>query len=293
MVAKRGGLGRNLSALLSQANSTLLTDNVANNHAPAHLTLAIDHLQPGKYQPRREIAESSLTELAASIKQQGLLQPLIVRKIAAGGYEIIAGERRWRACQIAGKTDVPVVVHQVDDETAMAIALVENLQREDLNVMDQALAMQRLISEFALTHQQIADLLCKSRTAVSNHLRLLNLNEHVRRLLEYGDLDMGHARSLLTLDDAQQTHVADMVVARHLSVRETEALVTRMKAGTSAAEIKTDLAPKFNEQLQTLARQLQTRVKLKQGTAGRGSLIIHYDDTQNLESVFGLLLDRA
>lgn len=293
MVVKRGGLGRNLSALLSQANSALLIDNPESNQAAVHLTLAIDSMQPGKYQPRREIAESALLELAESIKQQGLLQPLVVRKIPSGGYEIIAGERRWRACQMAGKTDVAVIVHQVDDETAMAIALIENLQREDLNAMDQAVAMQRLVSEFALTHQQIADLLCKSRTAVSNYLRLLNLNHHVRRLLEHGDLDMGHARCLLMLDDALQTQVADMVVAKNLSVRETEALAARVKAGTPVRETKPDLVPLFNEQLQMLALQLQTKVKLKQGLAGRGSLIIHYDDTRSLESMIGLLLEKA
>ncbi len=293
MVVKRGGLGRNLSALLSPANNTLLTDNLVSNLAPRHLTLATHCLQPGKYQPRREMTENALLELSESIKQQGLLQPLVVREIAPGNYEIIAGERRWRACQMAGKTEVPVIVHQVDDETAMAISLVENLQREDLNAMDQALAMQRLVNEFSLTHQQIADLLCKSRTAVSNFLRLLNLHADVRRLLEHGDLDMGHARCLLMLDDAQQPEIARMVVSRELSVRETEALVARVKAGVPFRETKPVLAPLFSEQLQTLAHQLQTKVKIKPGTAGRGTLIIHYDDTENLESMIGLLLERA
>lgn len=293
MANKRGGLGRNLSALLSNANSTLLTDTVASNQESVHLTLAIGHLQPGKYQPRREIAENALLELAESIKQQGLLQPLVVRKIAPDRYEIIAGERRWRACQVAGMTDVPVILRQVDDETAMAIALIENLQREDLNSMDQAFAMQRLVNEFSLTHQQIADLLCKSRTAVSNYLRLLNLNSHVKRLLEHGDLDMGHARSLLMLDEIQQTQVADMVVAKNLSVRETEALVAKVKAGSPIREEKIDIAPLFTDQLQTLAKQLQTRVKLRQGTAGRGTLVIHYNDAQTLESMIGLLTERA
>lgn len=293
MVVKRGGLGRNLSALLSHANSTLLTDNVVDDPAYVHLTLAVGSLQPGKYQPRREMAENGLLELAESIKQQGLLQPLVVREIASGSYEIIAGERRWRACQLAGMTDVPVIVRQVDDETAMAIALIENLQREDLNAMDQAVAMQRLVSEFALTHQQVADLLSKSRTAVSNYLRLLNLNNHVKRLLEHGDLDMGHARSLLMLDEGQQTEVADMVVAKNLSVRETESLVARVKAGTPVRETKVDLAPQFKDQLQILASQLQTRVKIRQGNAGRGALIIHYDDTQTLENMIGLLTERV
>lgn len=294
MAVKRGGLGRNLSALLSHAHSPLLTENVANNQDAIYLTLAIDKVQPGKYQPRREIAESALLELTESIRQQGLLQPLVVRKITPDRYELLAGERRWRACQVLGMTDVSVIVRQVDDETAMAIALIENLQREDLNAMDQAVAMQRLVSEFSLTHQQIADLLCKSRTAVSNYLRLLNLNSHVRQLLEHGDLDMGHARSLLMLDEIQQTDVADIVVAKNLSVRETEALVARVKAGVPVREeTKIDLAPLFNEQLQALARQLQTKVNIRQGSAGRGKLIIHYDDRQTLESMIGLLTERA
>ncbi len=293
MAVKRGGLGRNLSALLSHANSPLITEQHAVDLAPVHLTLAVNHLQPGKYQPRREIAEAALTELAESIKQKGLLQPLVVRKISPDRYEIIAGERRWRACQLAGMTDVAVIVRQVDDETAMAIALIENLQREDLNVMDQAFAMQRLVDEFSLTHQQIADLLSKSRAAVSNYLRLLNLNSHVRRLLEHGDLDMGHARCLLMLDDTQQTHVADMVVTKNLSVRETESLVARIKAGVINREPKPDLPPLFNEQLQTLARQLQTKVNIRQGSAGKGALIIHYDDSKTLESMIGLLTERV
>lgn len=293
MVVKRGGLGRNLSALLSQASSTLVTDNVVGSQMPVHLTLDIGSLQPGKYQPRREITENALLELAESIKQHGLLQPLVVRKIASGNYEIIAGERRWRASKLAGKTDVDVIVHQVDDETAMAVALIENLQREDLNVMDQAVAMQRLVSEFSLTHQQIAALLCKSRTAVSNYLRLLNLNSHVRRLLENGDLDMGHARCLLMLDDALQTQVADMVVAKNLSVRETEALATRLKTCAPIQETKLDFGQVYNEQLQTLSQQLQTRVKLKQSAAGRGTLMIHYDNQAGLKSVMELLLEKV
>lgn len=293
MAVKRGGLGRNLSALLSHTNNALLTDNVANNQTSVHLTLATDVIQPGKYQPRREIAENALLELAESIKQQGLLQPLVVRKITPDRYELLAGERRWRACQTLGMKDVPVILRQVDDETAMAIALIENLQREDLNVVDQAVAMQRLVNEFALTHQQIADLLCKSRAAVSNYLRLLNLNSHVRRLLEHGDLDMGHARCLLMLEEIQQTEVADLVVSKNLSVRETEALVARVKAGVPAREIKSELAPLFNEQLQALAHQLQTKVKIRQGTAGRGALIIHYNDAHTLQSMIGLLTQQS
>lgn len=288
MTVKRGGLGRNLSALLGNSAEVLMADRPVVDR----LKLALDCLQPGKYQPRAEIEEAPLAELAASIKQQGLLQPLVVREIAEGRYEIIAGERRWRACQLAGLSEVPVVLRQVDDETAMAIALVENLQREDLNAMDQARAMNRLTQEFGLTHQQVADLLSKSRTAVSNYLRLLSLNADVRRLLEHGDLDMGHARALLMLDEATQSEVAQLIVAKSLSVRETEKLVARVKEKKLIPPSKPDLSPLMKEQLQTLARQLHTQIKIKPGKAGKGTLVIHYDTEQNLQSVIQQLLNK-
>jgi ParB family chromosome partitioning protein len=289
MVVKRSGLGRNLSALLSHTDGHLTV--ASQGGEDSRLRLAIDCLQPGKYQPRGEMDEASLVELAESIKKQGLLQPLIVREMSSGRYEIIAGERRWRACQLAGINDVPVVLRQVDDETAMAIALVENLQREDLNAMDQARAMHRLTTEFALTHQQIADLLCKSRAAVSNYLRLLNLNSDVRRMLEHGDLDMGHARCLLMLDESQQYQVAQLVVAKNLSVRETEALVARVKDGAGLLpKTKVESAPLFENALQILAQQLRTKVSIKQGKTGKGTLIIHYDDTHTLEQMIGQLI---
>jgi len=290
MTAKRGGLGRNLSALLSHSASA--ETDLSNVKTPERLKLAINCLQPGKYQPRGEMDEPALDELAASIKKQGLLQPLVVREIAAGRYEIIAGERRWRACQLAGFTEVDVVLRQVDDETAMAIGLVENLQREDLNAMDQARAMQRLTTEFALTHQQVAELVCKSRAAVSNYVRLLNLCSDVRRLVENGDLDMGHARSLLILDEQQQNYVAQLIVAKNLSVRETEALVARVKAGHMEAKQhhKTELPAVMKDKLQTLAQQLQTKVGLKPGKAGKGTLVIHYNDAETLEKMIGRLV---
>lgn len=283
MVVKRSGLGRNLSALLSNTDTGLLIAASTNN-TTEHLKLAIDSLQPGKYQPRGEIDETTLVELAESIKKQGLLQPLVVRELSSGQYEIIAGERRWRACRLAGLDEVSVILRQVDDETAMAMALVENLQREDLNAMDQARAMHRLTTEFALTHQQIADLLCKSRAAVSNYLRLLNLNSDVRRLLENGDLDMGHARCLLMLEEHQQSQVAQLIVARNLSVRETEALVNRVKAGIGlVSKAKEDVPLLYEQALQSLAQRLQTKVKIKPGKAGKGSLVIHYDDANTLQ----------
>ncbi|MCW8417203.1 ParB/RepB/Spo0J family partition protein [Fluoribacter dumoffii] len=282
MTVKRSSLGRNLSALLSQSNNILLNERPA----AENLKLPVDCLQPGKYQPRGEIEEAPLIELAQSIKKQGLLQPLLVRELSSGLYEIIAGERRWRASQLAGLTEVPVILKQVDDETAMAMALVENLQREDLNAMDQARAMHRLTNEFALTHQQVADLLCKSRTAVSNYLRLLTLSTGVKKLLEHGDLDMGHARALLMLDEDQQIQVAQLVVAKNLSVRETEKLVERVKSGTVKDNHPvSDPAHLYQEQLKTLSQHLQTSIKLKPGKAGKGSLVIHYDSEHSLQAI--------
>ncbi|VEG91683.1 ParB/RepB/Spo0J family partition protein [Legionella spiritensis] len=283
MTVKRGGLGRNLSVLLGHKDLALPSEQSKGDQP---LQLPLNVMQPGKYQPRSDIEEDSLAELADSIKQQGLLQPLIVREIRPDHYEIIAGERRWRASRLAGLSEVPVVIRQVDDETAMAIALVENLQREDLNAMDQARAMYRLTREFDLTHQQVADLLCKSRTAVSNFLRLLSLAEDVRRLLEYGDLDMGHARALLVLEEEQQSYVAKLVVAKGLSVRETEKLVKRVKDGhTKPAVPVKDVSEQVKTQLDQLAHHLRTKIHVKQGKSGKGSLIIHYKSLSDLESV--------
>lgn len=291
MVVKRGGLGRNLSALLSHTEKPLPVDE-----SVRACQLGIDCLQPGKYQPRREMDEAALIELSESIKKQGLLQPIVVRPVAPERYEIIAGERRWRACKLAGLETVAVIVRQVDDETAMAMALIENIQREDLNALDQARGMHRLTTEFALTHQQLAELVCKSRTAVSNYLRLLNLNDAVKRLLENGDLDMGHARCLLVLDETQQTEVARLVVAKHLSVRETEALVARVKEGAPLkpdTPQKTEIPRRFEQQLSFLSHKLQAKVKLKPGQSGQGSLVIHYKDMEALERMMNLFIDET
>lgn len=287
MTVKRGGLGRNLSALLSQTSSPLLHD--APPTEPKNL-LAVSSLQPGKYQPRAEMEDGALNELAQSIQKQGILQPLLVRELSSGRYEIIAGERRWRASQLAGLTEVPVIIKQVDDETAMAMALVENLQREDLNAMDQARAMHRLTTEFALTHQQVAELLCKSRTAVSNFLRLLSLSTPVKKLLEHGDLDMGHARALLMLDEEQQVQVAQLIIAKNLSVRETEKLVERVKSGVSSETTPVEsIIPQYKDQLQNLAQHLRTKIKLKPGKSGKGSLVIHYENNLSLQKILAQL----
>lgn len=289
MTVKRGGLGRNLSALLGPTSSNLFAEKPTSEQ----LKLSVGCLQPGKYQPRGEIEEAPLVELAESIKKQGLIQPIVVRELDNGRYEIIAGERRWRASQLAGLTEVPVILKQVDDETAMAIALIENLQREDLNAMDQARAMHRLTTEFALTHQQVADLLSKSRTAVSNFLRLLSLSAGVKKLLENGDLDMGHARALLTLEEEQQNQVAQLIVAKNLSVRETEQLVERVKTGKTSQSInqqRPELDFTVKQRVEHLGQQLKAKITVKQDSKGKGSIVIHFKSTNDLQGIVDQLI---
>ena len=275
MSVKRSGLGRNLSALLQTSETVLLRERDIEPEQRSGFSLPIDALQPGKYQPRAVMNDASLAELAESIKKQGLLQPLVVRSIAPQRYEIVAGERRWRACKLAGMTKIPVIIKAVDDETAMAIALVENLQREALNAMDEARAMHRLANEFSLTHQEIANLLSKSRAAVSNSLRLLNLTADVQVLVEQGALDMGHARCLLMLPEDKQAEVASWVHQKQLSVRETEALVSRLNTKTMAPSTLVSPVPLFKDELRYLSDKLQTKVNIKPGKAGKGSLIIY------------------
>ncbi len=293
MKHKRSSLGRNLSALLGDSAIQIKPDTplLAHSHIEQR---PITSLVPGQYQPRRVFDDASLAELAHSIQTQGLLQPLVVRELKPGQYEIIAGERRWRACQVAGLTDIPVLIRQVDDKTAIALALVENLQREDLTVLDQARAMQRLLTEFDLTHQQIAVLLSKSRTAVSNYLRLLHLTSEVQAFLEKGSLDMGHARCLLPLTAAQQNQVAAMVVTKGLSVRETERLVNNLKADKPVvAKPKLECPPMLQPKLDALAQRLETAVTLKPkpGSSGQGTLVIHYPDLAVLDKIMAHILD--
>lgn len=287
MTVKRGGLGRNLSALL-QTHEPVVPREQTNTPAAVSSSnlvfLSIDTLQPGRYQPRGVMNDTSIAELAESIKKQGLLQPLIVRAIAPQRYEIVAGERRWRACKLASLETIPVIVKTVDDETAMAMALVENIQREALNAMDEARAMYRLVNEFSLTHQEVAHLLSKSRAAVSNALRLLNLTPEVQNLVEIGALDMGHARCLLMLSEEKQLEVAQFIHQKRLSVREAEALVARLNAKQSKSkEALFSPTALFKEELSFLADKLQTRINIRQGKAGNGTLVIHYADVERLK----------
>ena len=229
--AKRRGLGRGLDALLTSNKE--IDDAAHSNLTSADDSelqyLPIEQLQQGKYQPRKDMSAEALEDLSNSIRSQGIIQPIVVRNVNANTYEIIAGERRWRAAQIAEIDKVPCIIKNVEDEAAIAIALIENIQREDLNAMEEAIALERLLTEFELTHQEVANAVGKSRTTVSNLLRLNKLNEDVKTLLEHGDIEMGHARALLALEDDLQSNTARTVVAKDLTVRETEALIKKFK----------------------------------------------------------------
>ncbi|MCE9775622.1 ParB/RepB/Spo0J family partition protein [Shewanella algae] len=289
MTPKKRGLGKGLDALLSTSHAaSKKRDDAEQSKVDAGetlLTLDVDLLQPGKYQPRKDMSPEALEELAESIKAQGVIQPIVVRKISDDKYEIIAGERRWRAAQIAKLDKVPCIVKQVADEAAVAIALIENIQREDLNAMEEAIALNRLIEEFDLTHQQIADAVGKSRATVSNLLRLNGLNEPVKRLLEYGDIEMGHARALLALQDEEQTSVARLVVAKELTVRETERLVNKVLNPAKEAEkpVKDTDVARLESQL---IERLGAKVSISHGSKGKGKIVINY---QNLAELDGIL----
>ncbi len=287
-MAKKRGLGRGLDALLgaSQASSPTEADTTENTQVATTAQLAVDLIQRGRYQPRRHFDEDKLRELADSIGAQGMVQPIVVRKIEGDKYEIIAGERRWRAAQLTGLADVPVVIKDVDDQTAMAMALVENIQRDDLNPLEEATALHRLLEEFALTHQQIAQAVGKSRTMVSNLLRLLELTAEAKSLLEQGQIEMGHARALLALKGDAQSRAAAEVVRKGLSVRATEALVRQLTTENKANSTKPQAEdPNVRSLLEDLGGRLGARVALQQGTGGKGKLVISYNSLDELEGI--------
>lgn len=249
--------------------------------------MPIDLLQRGKYQPRLEMNPESLEELADSIRAQGVVQPIIVRPIdEPGRYEIVAGERRWRASQLAGLHEIPAVIRDVPDQAAIAMALIENIQREELNPMEEAHALQRLIEEFGLTHQEAAEAVGRSRTAVSNLLRLLGLNEDVKRMVENGDLEMGHARALLALTGDQQSQAAHKVSGKGLSVRETERLVKRLQQGDEGkAKASRKVDPDIRRLEQDISDKLGARVTVQQGNRGKGKLVIQYNSLDELDGI--------
>jgi ParB family transcriptional regulator, chromosome partitioning protein len=276
---KLKGLGRGLDALLG--GDTLPSDNVGNL-----TTLPVMDLQPGKYQPRTRMDAGSLEELAASIRTQGLMQPITVRPIGGGRHEIIAGERRWRAAQIAEMTEVPVIIRDIPDEAALAMSLIENIQREDLNPLEEALGIQRLIDEFGMTHQQAADALGRSRPATSNLLRLLQLGESVREMLMVGDIEMGHARALLALPAAEQILVGNQVVAKRLSVRDTEKLVSSKLAAKDDKTVKRVAASQDLLRLESdLSDKLGATVKIKANKKGAGSVTIDFGSLDQLDGL--------
>ena len=279
-MAKLKGLGRGLEALLG--------DSAPEKQSEQLLTLDVDHLQPGKYQPRTHMDQQALAELAASIKAQGLMQPILVRPLVSGRYEIIAGERRWRAARLAGLDKVPVVARSVADDAALAMALIENIQRENLNPLEEAQGIQRLIDEFGMTHDSCAQALGRSRSAVSNLLRLLNLPEPVRNLVYTGQLDMGHARALLSLPVMQQIDTARLVADKGLSVRETERLVQHLLAPApekAARQLDPDVARLQEE----VSERIGAAVKILSGKKGRGRITIEYGTLDQLDDLLSKL----
>ncbi len=289
MSAKRKGLGRGLDALLGGAALTTVGEESGGElkRLPVHL------VQRGKYQPRRDMREEALKDLADSIKKQGVVQPIVVRPVAGGTgaeqrYEIIAGERRWRAAQMAGLDTVPAVVRDVPDKTAIAMALIENIQRADLNPLEVAEAMQRLISEFEMTHQEAAEAVSRSRAAVTNLLRLLELSREVQDMVRKGALEMGHARALLALKGPAQTDAARRVVDRGLTVRDTEGLVRRrlqelQGAPSAAKQPKAD--PNVRQLERQLGEKLGAKVLVEQSSKGAGKLVIHYTTLDELDGI--------
>jgi len=281
-MAKLKGLGRGLDALLG--STAPVEDKLQ--------TLPVHYLQPGKYQPRTHMDEHALADLAESIRTQGVIQPILVRELGVDRYEIIAGERRWRASQKAGLTEVPAVVRKVADEVALAMALIENIQRENLNPLEEAIGLQRLIDEFGMTHEACAHAVGKSRSAVTNLLRLLTLAEPVRDLLMHNQIDMGHARALLTLPVLKQVDTAKLVAEKGLSVRETEKLVGHLQAGkpapTAPAPAK-KVDPDVVRLQEDLSDKLGAKVQIAAGKKGRGKVTIEYGSLDQLDELLSLL----
>lgn len=284
--SKRRGLGRGLDALLTPTAEPKDASSVDTSSAPKGdlQTLAIEKLQPGKYQPRKDMSPEALEELSSSIRSQGIIQPIVVRSVGGEMYEIIAGERRWRAAKLAELSEIPCLIKQVPDEAAVAIALIENIQREDLNAMEEAIALERLMNEFELTHQEVADAVGKSRAAVSNLLRLNKLNDDVKTLLEHGDIEMGHARALLALENEQQSDVARAVAAKELTVRETEALVKKTLAPEKAPAVKEK--DENSEKLAlNLSEKLGAQVQIAHNKKGKGKMVISYQNLAELDAI--------
>ncbi len=287
MTSKKRGLGRGLDALLSADPA-----DVTEGQDSGVLEVPVEHLRRGEFQPRTAMDEDALASLAASIRAQGVVQPIVARPISGSGddarYEIVAGERRWRAAQMAGMHAVPVVVRDMPDATAMALALIENIQREDLNPLDEAHALRRLVDEFGLTHQEAADSIGRSRASVSNLMRLLDLGDAARTALKNRDIEMGHARALLAIEKASmQAEVVKLIVTRGLSVRETERLVRRVIAGKEVGKrgAGKTLDPDIRRLQDQLSETLGARVAIQHTAKGKGKLVVSYSSVDELEGI--------
>jgi len=300
MAGKRKGLGKGLNALLGASADKAPSEAIAEvtSHEPGQdgklANIPVEFISRGKYQPRRDMVPAALEELAESIKVQGVMQPIVVRPIGEAKYEIIAGERRWRAAQMAGLDSIPAVIRDVPDEAAIAMALIENIQREDLNPIEEAVALKRFQDEFELTHQEVATAVGKSRTTVTNLLRLIALCDEVKKLLEHGDLEMGHARCLLTLDDHTQRDIARQVVAKGLSVRQTEALVRQQ---VQLQDSKETPAPKIDPNIKQLEERLSEQVgvpiAIQHSAKGKGKLVFNYSSLDELDGILNHLNYKA
>ena len=294
MSVRKRGLGRGLDALLGGGNVAPSVGTDAINAALAAVhggeansrsELPVDLIQRGKYQPRRDIEPESLRELADSIIAQGVIQPISVRPVADQRYEIIAGERRWRAAQLAGLDVIPVVIRDVSDQAAIAMALIENIQREDLNPIEEAASLQRLQSEFDLTQQEVATAVGKSRSTVANLLRLMTLQEDVQRLVEHGDLEMGHARALLGLEGANQSQAARIVVSKGMTVRQTEALVRHLLAKKTVPVSAKHIDPNIRHLQDDLSLRLGAPVHIQHSAKGKGKLVLTYNSLDELDGI--------
>ena len=299
MLGKKRGLGKGLDSLLSSStlsrNKQISHDinaeeaqELANAVKGELQDLNVDFLHPGKYQPRRDMASDALDELANSIRAQGVIQPLVVRETGHQNYEIVAGERRWRAAKIIGLNQIPCLVKNIEDDAAIAIALIENIQRENLNAMEEAIALKRLLEEFELTHVEVAKAIGKSRTTVSNLLRLNNLTNEIQISLEQGDIEMGHARALLPLDEVKQVEIAKLIIEKELTVRETEKLVKKTLNPEKTAKNKNENTQILGFQEQLISR-LNTPVSITQSKNGKGKLTIEFAENDKLLEVIRIL----
>ena len=290
MAAKKRGLGRGLDALLSGGGAVSTARADTDRRDGELRDLPVELIQRGRYQPRTHMDEAALDELAASIRAHGVVQPITVRPLSTGGYEIVAGERRWRAAQRAGLATIPALVRDLSDDVALPIGIIENIQREDLNAVEEASALKRLIDEFGPTHQAVADAIGRSRAAVSNLLRLLELQPEVLAMVERGDLEMGSARALLPLAAGQQLEVARAVVARGLSTRQTEHLVRGLQAaGQRPRKTAHRVDPDIQQLEQKLSEHLGAAVQLKQRGKGSGKLVIRYGSLDQLDGILNHL----